>query len=99
MITWERDIGYNEDKEPVAFLHYDFNKQLIKVKVRGGEESDNYFVGNTVSPSNSAAIVAAKKLAEVTYRIIKNQPDQNAAQVALRVYAKMKGIYWWQDDM
>jgi hypothetical protein len=95
MIKWERDIGYNENKEPVAFLSYTNDKKAILVKVRGGAAADNYIVGNTLRPANAAAVSAAKDLAEVTYRIVKNLPDLDAAQAALRAYARMKGDGWW----
>jgi hypothetical protein len=97
MLKWVDDIGYNNNEEMVAFLSYTRDKLAINVKVRGGAATDGYFVGNTVSPANAAAVAAAKQLAEVTYRIVKNQPDQDAAQVALRAYARMKGDFWWED--
>jgi hypothetical protein len=94
MLKWQEQLGYNENGEIVAFISFTLNKLGMKVKVRGGKAADNYFVENTIVYASGNV---AKQVAEITYRIIKNQPDKDAAQAALRAYARMKGDFWWED--
>jgi hypothetical protein len=93
MLTWKRDVGYNEQGQVVAWINPDYKNLVVKVEVQG----DGYFISNTVVPPNSAGIVAAKQIAAITYRIIRNQPDKDAAQAAIRTYTRLKGGDWWED--
>lgn len=98
MLKWVDDIGYNENNEMVAFISYSRDKSAVIVKVRGGAATDRYFVESSVtSPGIAEAFDTAIKLAEATYRLIRNQPDMKAAQIALRAYARIKGDFWWED--
>jgi hypothetical protein len=95
-MEWKNDIGLIGGK-PVAFVHRDVkrNNNLV-VKVQGGAD-DSYFTITHLFPDNSASRVAAKQIAEIVYRITRNQPDQDAAQAAIRAYARLKGDQWWDD--
>ena len=96
-MEWRQDVGY-ENGYPVAFLYqHPKNSSVLTVKVMGGRIIDNYFVSNTIGPITSSVYSEAKRLAETTRRIIRNQPNQEAAQVSLRAYARMKGDRWWDE--
>jgi len=99
-IEWRQGIGY-ENGYPVAFIYPNKNwpsmRRLI-IKVMGGKPKDNYFIHNTIqSEQGNVFSWVVLKIAEVTRRIIKDQPNKDAAQAAIRAYARMKGDYWWED--
>ena len=97
-MKWQRDVGYEDGVGPVAHIfRVPKDRGVLTVRVMGGKPKDNYFVSNTIGPITSSVYSEAKRLAETTRRIIRNQPNQEAAQVSLRAYARMKGDHWWDE--
>ena len=98
VMKWQQDVGYEDGVGPVAHIFRGReNGGCLTIKVMGGKPADNYFVSNTISPITSATFGEAKKIAEVTRRVVKNQPSQESAQAAIRAYARLKGERWWDD--
>lgn len=98
VMKWQQDVGYEDGVGPVAHIFRSpKDSGVFTVRVMGGKPEDYYFVSNTIGPATSAAFGEAKKIAEVTRRVVKNQPNQEAAQAAIRAYARMKGERWWDE--
>jgi len=97
MLKWKRDIGYNERGEIVAWIDNNYKKFTVKVDVLSNKADKPYYVSTTLTPNNEASIVVGRRIAEITYRIIKDQPNEDAAQAAMRAYARLKGDQWWED--
>lgn len=103
MMEWDGEVGY-EGKQPVAYIYPSKgNMRHVVIKVMGGKPEDNYFVCNTIQPAHSQMFSGEHmfregvKIAEATRRIIKDQPNQDVAQAAIRAYARIKGEHWWDE--
>jgi len=95
-IEWRDDVGYDGSRV-VAYINRPRGENVLHVRVHGGKPEDGYYLSNWVGPLHGNVFGAAKKLAETTYRLIKNQPDETSAEAAVRAYARMKGDRWWDE--
>ena len=95
-IEWRDDVGYDGSRV-VAYINRPRGENVLHVRVHGGKPEDGYYLSNWVGPLHGNVFGEAKRLAETTYRLIKNQPDETSAEAAVRAYARMKGDRWWDE--